>query len=1034
MTASSVRPSRAFERTSTRRKGNGRARLDGSYTGHEATDIEVKITAAAGTPRASVPVMYGVGNGPLSVVDVTPAAALQSITLTLADLGINTQTAGLDVREVRIIARTPGAAGNAISVVVTPQLTVTRRQSALLQDWPAGEALTEGVQWDLGGLPLSGTGEIDPASGRLRFGDAPQIYRQYRVFKDGAWRFGLSPAPQDAIRAGTPIFDVAGGYDVAITDGATTENYPGIVTFYDLLTAIAGSALVDVAGVVTADRAPGGQGIIDLPIRTDAWLLSLSGKTLEAVTVPGTAPTQSIVVRCVNNDIVGQERWSVTGDVSGSMPAALTGIAYAVAGVVGFKIPSVPQASEVGGDATFRWNPQARDTEKGEVMPCASLKPIKLGANASPQTVTFRYAVRPPQECDCSKMPPIRVPEKCLGINTTGGGGDVLDPEHGTRLQALYEWRRDFHAANWVNYYVPPKDLDFADAIAEAFTVALGEIYEEPAARDEWDLALADMIVDLQPLENPQFENAWNAGNLWGDTNAAYRPNSIADSLESPTLPGAPPYIRAYHFPDATGYKLAGEISTTVANLVRKYTARMDYCRTLAGIIPKSDPNSTDAGGCWVDHGDSHWWIDADGIYLPAFTNKPYISARRDSDGKAYSTKEFGFGLVVACPEHLKIGDEITLRILTVDVERPYRVGDEAIIQTVGAGPAYLVGGVDGTDEHTWHVESSALGAAADYVVPIASPTTDYTGLPGVVLNIEHGGIPFELGDSFTLAIEAGQYQWRRDSGPWSPAADIPLAGAGAALADGLSVFFDAGPAPSFVPDDVTSYRVHQPHAVSHIRDATPSVWAWEGAGGTLTADLGSVTAIGALALARYELPAGAVVVLQLSDDGSTWGAATPLDMSRAVCVQVVAASARYVRLSVAGALGGHIGWLYVGAPLATENHATTCKRTRRWATTRLQSAPNAARLTAGAGDGWEVGWEDILTDTDARNLLELVEFAQACDEPLIFLPHVKHPHDAALVRVGDDAVQIADWHEYQPDDAARRLLSATFVLEPVYS
>ena len=39
-------------------------------------------------------------------------------------------------------------------------------------------------------------------------------------------------------------------------------------------------------------------------------------------------------------------------------------------------------------------------------------------------------------------------------------------------------------------------------------------------------------------------------------------------------------------------------------------------------------------------------------------------------------------------------------------------------------------------------------------------------------------------------------------------------------LADGLTVHFDAGAAPSFAPGDAYGFDVHQPWAVSHVRDA----------------------------------------------------------------------------------------------------------------------------------------------------------------------------------------------------------------------
>lgn len=225
LSASSVRASRAIERVRAARTGGGNVRVGGNYTGHEATAIDVEIVAAGGIPRASRPQFAGVGNGQLSVQGVAAAAPLQSLTLTLADLGIPTQTAALDVRTVQIRACAAGAAGNQIRLSVQPKLTRAPTDWALLSDWPAGGALQQGEQWDWGALPLSAQGELDERSPRIQVGHDPQVYRPYRVYKDGAWQFGLSPAPERALPKGAAVWLISGGYVVTVTDGQATETY-----------------------------------------------------------------------------------------------------------------------------------------------------------------------------------------------------------------------------------------------------------------------------------------------------------------------------------------------------------------------------------------------------------------------------------------------------------------------------------------------------------------------------------------------------------------------------------------------------------------------------------------------------------------------------------------------------------------------------------------------------------------------------------------------------------------------------------------
>jgi hypothetical protein len=219
------------------------------------------------------------------------------------------------------------------------------------------------------------------------------------------------------------------------------------------------------------------------------------------------------------------------------------------------------------------------------------------------------------------------------------------------------------------------------------------------------------------------------------------------------------------------------------------------------------------------------------------------------------------------------------------------------------------------------------------------------------------------------------------------------------------------------------------------VRDAQAPAWGWEGSDADMVLDLGSVQQIGAIGLARYRLPAGAEVSVEFSEDGVAWSLPLVLDVSRRVCVSVfhLAVLAQYVRINVAGAPAGSIGWVWCGQPVAVEHHASACQRQRRWAATR-GSGINAAALYAGAGDGWRLDWNGVLLDADAEALLAMVDWAQAHDEPLLFVPHHLHEADAALVRCAADALDVSDVHEYQPDNPQHRLLSAALTLEPVYA
>ena len=108
----------------------------------------------------------------------------------------------------------------------------------------------------------------------------------------------------------------------------------------------------------------------------------------------------------MNADVIGAERWSVAGDVSGTLPVATTGVPYASAAAL-FTVPRIDPAAAGSGRWSFKFRPAARD--EGAGVPSICLRPFRLGRNAVPRTVTFTYTKRPPADCKCSDMPTPRV-------------------------------------------------------------------------------------------------------------------------------------------------------------------------------------------------------------------------------------------------------------------------------------------------------------------------------------------------------------------------------------------------------------------------------------------------------------------------------------------------------------------------------------------------------------------------------------------------------------------------------------------------
>ncbi len=995
LTASAVKAARAVRQVSTTRAGNGRVLLAGDYIGHADTQIEIEVLAGGATEYATEPAFTGVGSGTLAVNAVAPGATAQTLTFTLADLGTDTTHAELALAGVRLRAVSAGSAGNAIRLTITPDQTLTATAYSLLSDWPTSQASQAGPQWDFGGLPLLASGDIDPATPRLRFGTSLDVYRPYREFKSGQWYHALSPALIQPLAAGTRVYTVSGGYDVVVADGVSSESYADVESFHDLLSELSASALVDVVGVAAADRRPGGIAAIDIPLRTTAWVQSQSGTALSEVTAGIAAPTEIVTVKCTNAEVQGRETWSVSGSVSGALGSAITGIGF-TSDAISFTIPA-PASVDIGSGSYFsKFTPVTRgESDPGYPSVCA--RNLRLGSNATPKTVTFVYEERPDVgSCACETAELTgRLRDACLGLSA-GATDMALDPDYQSRLSALYAFRNDFvegHASTG-GAITDPFDQIYIDDLVTVLADTLALIYTESDALDEWDLAFTDAQTNA--------EN-WDA-------------ISVPESITSQSVVDA---------------------------IIRGFSVRMDYVRALAGIVPKSESSTARGDGCWTDTGDTHWWVDPSGFYLPAFTNTAYISAAVSSDsgasagipaGDPYSTREFGLYIAVGCTERLLPGDSITITINTAATgSRIYSAGDTAEIHTIAAAPVYLSGGIDGTDTLTWSVRGSFDGPLDLYALTDAEP--DYTDA-GATVQIHRGGIPFALGDQFIVGIESGQFRWRRDGGSWSTAADIEPGAL--ALADGLTAEFVQGTAPSFLAGDAWTFTARQPYAPANLQTPGIAAWAWSGTGANLVIDLGAETDITALALARYSLPAGATVLIE-GGDGSTWPESQGMDVSGAVSVAMLseAWSVSHLRLTVASATGGSIGWLWAGEPLATTYSAARCRMARAYAIQR-GSAINPSAQFLGSGQSGEIAWgtdqanASPLLQSDLDDILAMLDHMQRHAEPMILMPHHLHPAESGLVRVDTDAIAPQDLFELRKTSTDHRLYSLALTLEPV--
>ena len=1074
ITATAQRASTDIRLVSQTRQGRGRMTLSGPYSGAADSTVEVEILAGAGSAmRSTAPQIQGVGNGTLTITSLDSGAVAQTLTFTLADDGDPATCAELPFYGVTLRARTAGAAGNALALAVTRNLVYADLPYSLLDPLSAGTTEMDGAQWDFGAAPATGAG-IPAAAPRIAFETFPQVHRHWKEWTDGRWVYHLDPAPTWNVPEDVRVQGVSGDYSLSLSDGVTTETYSAI-TLYDFLSAVQSrSALIEVVGVVVADTAPGGQAVTDIPLRTDAHALPVEAKVsgqyaktyLDDVTVAPAAPTENVRIQCLGLGVGAQELWSVSGSVSGALGTATSGAAFGSA-VCGFTIPQAdvpPGAARIAG----KFNPTSRTQDEGEPSVC--FKPLKRGARATAKTLTFTYTKRPPSECDCNALADLTLSNRCLGLDS-GGGGMALDPDYQSRLTALYDWRADFMrtqadtatpaSAKWAQ-----QDMDLCDLVVASLADALAQVYEDTAARTAWDTAFAETQGDFTPLDgvgvtsadviaqgmavgavavNPVNGCAYRLdvcdAILWSDGAEVERTAQatliFAAGFSSPwsATPGDTVTVTDGQVPPANGsvttydagftcLGIAPDLRTSASpeQLARRYRARMDHVLSVAGIVPKSDASNL-GDGCWRDLGGSHWWVESTGRYLPAFTNAPYIASElRDTDfGRApFSTQEFGFGLVVDCAERLKTGDAFTITIEGASV-LGYSEGDLFVLPIIGAQAAAFGGGEDGDATQTWAVSGSVGGTYPDWLWDPGAPAA-YTAGPANA-TLAAGGIPFEQGDLISLAIEGGQLRWRRDGGAWTAG---ELYAASHDLGAGLTLAAVSGAAPSFLAGDVWTFKASATHGLAHLRQPREGMaFAWDGAAVTLTLDLGSVQPIEALLLALHSLPSTAVITLYAGDLAADEWTLTPAwRVGPILMTPVAGATARYLTLSITGAgTGAAIGWLWAGIPWAPTAGASSMQHIRQYGLSRT-SGRNPSALYRGRGTGgkwgWSLGGESALMPSDVAGLWALLDHvAEQGLEWVCLVPDVRDPTSATLAQIEADSATLTENLGYQHDGAA---------------
>ena len=219
----------------TLKKGNGNIRLYGDYTGPVDATYEVKVLdSALSKPSVSSPIFRGAGTGKMRGIEVSGLDA-QKITVLCISTGTDTLNAGVEIEGLKFRAKSAGAVGNNIYILIDDsQLVFSETDYSLIKELNSGDTGLTGQEWDWDTKALQG--ELIPSSAhRLTFGqDTVHIYLQYKKYEDDETKYYFLPQIQYGAKVGEKVYFVPGGITVTVTDGATSEEYNDIITIADL--------------------------------------------------------------------------------------------------------------------------------------------------------------------------------------------------------------------------------------------------------------------------------------------------------------------------------------------------------------------------------------------------------------------------------------------------------------------------------------------------------------------------------------------------------------------------------------------------------------------------------------------------------------------------------------------------------------------------------------------------------------------------------------------------------------------------------
>lgn len=1038
------------------KQGNGNVRLQGNYDGLLDATYDVQIADTAFTnPVVSAPVFRGAGTGKITDIEAVGLDA-QKIIVLCQSTGVTTQSAEVEIEGIRFRAKSGGAAGNAIYIVIDDSpLVFTETDYSTLKDLKVGDTALEGQEWDWDTKVI--LGDIIPETAhRVAFGaDRLHIHLQYKKFENGVYKYYFVPAIRYAVKAGTKVLFVTEGRTVTVTDGVTSEEYTDIVTIADLWTAVkaAPSALIEpAASSIDTSRTPSSPAVRELAVRTDAYALPTyrSDKSSEyageltGIVVDAETKTELIEVKCIDNTFLGKEKWTVKGSSSGDLGQGLTGDANDY-GPVTFTIPAkLPE--DISYIENWSHKVEYASRASGETTPPICFA-MRLGIDSQPQTLTLIYTKKP-ADCVC---PSIIFNERYLGYDEEGGEiglaytiedlgfwtdavAEIMKEQYS--LVENYEGRKSLSAYAGQNFdsmareafenfrklgnrlmNLPedaPVDLTAMLAQYKALVYSL-ELKTGVYPSWQWQASIG---VAAGLIGIPTTLNGYLYKVITGGTTNATEPTwpttvgqtvvdgtvtwlCVSEDLTSANMTWDSVNSEWTALPDLPGvnivdvrYDVAEYVSLAEAILLYEKTYGLKKNSvTYAGVPYQDDPSA------------AYWWeISGARPYLPAFTGIEYYSVAKAGD-IYINTKEFGFHISVPCGGSLKEGDKIIVMIGTSKIARTYQIGDITYLPTVKAQDLFLSGGIDGDDTYIFSVQGT-IDAFANYLLDRDNPLPYSNN--GLSFQITDGIILFRVGDQFEFNIEGGHFKWRKDGGSWSDL--ISIAKEFQELDSGLEIAFDFGVSPSFVVDDSWEVLAVQENRAENM--STP--WAetrYKGTGDIVFSFAAPVT-IDSLIIDMHTITG--TITLQASNDSGfdpliyedeLQTAELTSHLFEAVIEEEYGITAQYFRLVITGEV--EIGHVFLGSMMRLTVDADSIVPTRRFNMTH-QEGIEPGGILKHKRIGLDIQYNSFIYNADFEQLDELIDYLKSLnDMPFYIIPNTIYPHDAMRAWIDTDIPDI---------------------------